>query len=842
MSVRYNQEGFNVRDFGARGDGVTDDAPAFQAAINATIGGPVENYARGRKLFIPKGDYWLGETIFVRRQMYITGETGTGFFSATKLYPRKNKSCIQVDFENLVDAPEARGSSSVVENLHIIYPGFSPYARFVWKPSHAYSVGDMVTSSNGPSKSHYYTMECTGAGTTDTTEPDWDATPSLSNGQGPLTLAEGATVTDGTVEWTVRVIAGIRCHVSSRYKNIYVENCYGNGALFAASVSWNPYANVNGVMATDITVTNCLLNGVYIDGPDANACQFMNLSAITCRRWGVYDSSFLGNTHISHHAADNGCQNSIEAMDRTSGIVTIETETPHHLSVGSYIEVLQSDGNFTNGFKTVETVPSDTTFTYTEAGIDAVNTLTGNHYILVDGGAYKADDLNAASIWLGCYSEGGQLPSEVAAPSMMYGGLHGAGFNDTATGTRFMGNGVESPGFLWRDVRSTNTKGIYMRMPYGGDYAMQFGSTLSNTSFSFGDNGPTGFTGWWCWRESNLDARMFMAWSGQTSSEGPGYIWFPSGVRVGTGAQHITTRGTKPSAGAATLPLYGSGSLFLNWNQIPQVGGDFAHGILGWQVTYQDATSPTVQTLRWPHFGFINQIDITNGVGSPYTLLPFDHAGATFTNTGATAKVYANLNTSNGFPDTRTTEYAFYVTDADGMRITAQGSYKIRYGNLVTASNGYLESTNVGSWLKVKLLGSSGASSQEWVVTEIGGLWTDGTSNFGPTATDTVIDRTADLTLTAANVGITYTNSGASALVTLTLPAAVAGMRYRFVCIDADGLKIQAVGSDLIYHGTSVSSAAGSLSSNTIVSTVELVALSGGRWVTFAPTGLWATA
>lgn len=47
---------FNIRDFGARGDGISDDAPAFAKALAA-----IRKYNRPSRLFIPRGDYLWGK-------------------------------------------------------------------------------------------------------------------------------------------------------------------------------------------------------------------------------------------------------------------------------------------------------------------------------------------------------------------------------------------------------------------------------------------------------------------------------------------------------------------------------------------------------------------------------------------------------------------------------------------------------------------------------------------------------------------------------------------------------------------------------------------------------------
>jgi glucan 1,3-beta-glucosidase len=57
----------NVKDYGAKGDGVTDDAPAIQAAINFVGRGPAGNgfgtTGAPAVIYFPEGNYLLGETV-----------------------------------------------------------------------------------------------------------------------------------------------------------------------------------------------------------------------------------------------------------------------------------------------------------------------------------------------------------------------------------------------------------------------------------------------------------------------------------------------------------------------------------------------------------------------------------------------------------------------------------------------------------------------------------------------------------------------------------------------------------------------------------------------------------
>ena len=66
---------YDVRDFGAVGDGVTDDAPAIAAAIAAMGNGP--GGASGTVLKVPAGTYKCSDDIHVYKQCTILGATAS---------------------------------------------------------------------------------------------------------------------------------------------------------------------------------------------------------------------------------------------------------------------------------------------------------------------------------------------------------------------------------------------------------------------------------------------------------------------------------------------------------------------------------------------------------------------------------------------------------------------------------------------------------------------------------------------------------------------------------------------------------------------------------------------
>jgi hypothetical protein len=90
------------------------------------------------------------------------------------------------------------------------------------------------------------------------------------------------------------------------------------------------------------------------------------------------------------------------------------------------------------------------------------------------------------------------------------------------------------------------------------------------------------------------------------------------------------------------------------------------------------------------------------------------NSGATYYNTGATAITPYVL--SSAVPSI---EYKFIVTDADGIRVTANTGETIRDVGTVSATGGKIESTTVGSTLHIRAM-----SATEWYVVGKTGTWT----------------------------------------------------------------------------------------------------------------------
>lgn len=65
-------------------------------------------------------------------------------------------------------------------------------------------------------------------------------------------------------------------------------------------------ANANNSIINKCSIIRCNLDGFYTRGGDSNACTITALNAASNGRYGVNDSSFLGNHYFSCHTASNG--------------------------------------------------------------------------------------------------------------------------------------------------------------------------------------------------------------------------------------------------------------------------------------------------------------------------------------------------------------------------------------------------------------------------------------------------------------------------------------------------------------------------------------------------------
>lgn len=166
----------------------------------------------------------------------------------------------------------------------------------------------------------------------------------------PLQYGADGSIIEGVLlkgSGTSSVAHGIEMECRIKLRDVTVERFGGNGISIVADVASNRNANLWEIDTASVIA--CGQHGLSVQGGDANSGVAKSVNVVGNGGWGIYDSSFLGNTYIGCHADSN---------------------------------VL---------------------------------------------GAYKSDNANARNVFLGCYSEGGQPASVIDHPSMVIGGMHGAG-------------------------------------------------------------------------------------------------------------------------------------------------------------------------------------------------------------------------------------------------------------------------------------------------------------------------------------------------------------------------------------------------------------------------------
>lgn len=294
---------FNVRDFGAVGDGKMDDAPAFAAAI-AAMPTPY-----GFTIYIPSGTYRLDSDWVIDRGVYVTGAYRMGSvlaFAAGKSM-RLNSQGVRT-----------ANPPSTVKRLYIRCEKLSVGD---WQPNHPYSSGDLVygTLSYGSQRNGFH-YQCVEPGTSDPDQkPDWGSA-----------NHSGATVRErtGPLVWVAVSCPGIYSARPVYIEDVYIENATDSGIHLSGSDALDQ--NCNGSIVTYVYCANNGGHGVHIIGPDANGCCVDDSVFTGNGGYAIADQGFLSNVLKGNTAEANAyaylCNNGLDYAGKPS------------LWLGNYVE------------------------------------------------------------------------------------------------------------------------------------------------------------------------------------------------------------------------------------------------------------------------------------------------------------------------------------------------------------------------------------------------------------------------------------------------------------------------------------------------------------------------
>ncbi len=328
-------------------------------------------------------------------------------------------------------------------------------------------------------------------------------------------------------------------------------------------------------------IANCRLignrrHGLFVDGADTNAGTAISIDSSSNGRWGIFDSSFLGNSYLGCHCATNG----LAGIAGNTGSSFVHYKGPENGDVDKRYaaNVAASEAALAG------TVPGTSAAVWIEIANGGPSAriptwLPGQAAgTWFHGGALQTDNANARNIFVGCYTEGDQAPAQIVKPTQVLNGLHAAGVR--GTGLHVDGNSVKLGNFGFDPRSDDAVAGMVLDLRRSANsliYANVTGDHVSGTQFLGWDNIDKA---WAFGKHANLDARIGMklttdltgAIFGRTAALGGGYPFFPRGVIVGGSffGRLVNYGSAAPASGA-----FARGDIVLNTSPT-------ATGTFGW--------------------------------------------------------------------------------------------------------------------------------------------------------------------------------------------------------------------------------------------------------------------
>jgi hypothetical protein len=266
----------DVTTRGARPDSGLD---CLQALVDAS--------QLGMPLYFPSGIYTISDTWIIQRQLVIRCAGGMFGAAPTRIHIPFCKTGIIVKPWSGGPA-SARGDYTIISDLTLV-PVQNP--SFWTANAGGWQVGNFCQPSQLNKNGFCY--ECTARdfpGVTGPTEPVW-----------PTTIGE--TIQDGSITWTCRQQNGIELQTRASIERIGIVFCVGHGVSIEATAGAG--TNANNWMITGGRINNCAGHGIHVKGEDTNAGVCSGVDCSANGGAGFYDASFLGNTYVGCHVADN---------------------------------------------------------------------------------------------------------------------------------------------------------------------------------------------------------------------------------------------------------------------------------------------------------------------------------------------------------------------------------------------------------------------------------------------------------------------------------------------------------------------------------------------------------
>jgi hypothetical protein len=399
---------------------------------------------------------------------------------------------------------------------------------------------------------------------------------------------------------------GIWLRARALIRNCFVSDFAENGINIVASSGAGGAAegNANSWRIEHVQSRNNGRHGIHVDGADANAGVAILADVRDNGRWGVLDSSFLGNTWIACHSDGNGLGTKAGNAGKSSVVTQGGNRYAAHRGASEAQLVATTPG-------TNKAVWIDLGAGGTDADHPAwlAAQPEGTYFA---GGAYSTDNANARNVFLGCYNEPGQGPAQFVSPTFAAGGLlgdnkgSGVQFNvpDVIGGMKFRttqsfpDNSFVAPRDLNFEV-SANPKEV-TRYVAGGDDARGIQMYWEESRGLWTTRHGSAAAYQQTWKTNLADIKYGRAATGDIPS---GSIAFPQGLWIGDASGTSLTsldraRHQRNGTAAPTTGAWARGDIV--WNRDAASGGP-----LGWICTAAGTPGTWVEIrgagTRQPH-------------------------------------------------------------------------------------------------------------------------------------------------------------------------------------------------------------------------------------------------
>lgn len=415
----------SVFEYGAVGDGVTDDTASFQNAIDAGEG----------IVFIPAGSYVVGD-LQLKSGVFLKGDSGAPGYLPSSVFTSKLIGKTGASW--VIDTPVAQQLSCGVANLEISGPGAGPVMGGVrirdgkWcrvldnNINNFGEQGILHTSGIAPWVAGNFVLNCVlnrtraaktgaievGSGTADHLIHDNEATCSVSGAVTSASLYCCAIVVagnNGFVRDNVGEISDVGIHVSGDYNRCVgnrADNNRAHGWEIASTAGGNQFAaceaNENGLAAANTydnwiidgnnsSFTNCLsvtAGGTtvrYGFNDSLNSDSGKNIYDATCRHIGSVGTSSWNTSNSSGSAriVPTGPAKLFTSLDTTPSVLeygTFRTSNGGATSITTFVDAVNGQ------IITVQCGDANTTLVH-NAGL--LTTTTGINKLLKSGFIYQ---------------------------------------------------------------------------------------------------------------------------------------------------------------------------------------------------------------------------------------------------------------------------------------------------------------------------------------------------------------------------------------------------------------------------------------------------------------------